>query len=501
MRTLRENAALASRVTSLRLPYMTRETCKAEMARTVAVLPHLRYVDVPEGFYSDESSSRTLKHQLQTSCPEIRRMKYAAGAERSLMQLPRHRQWPHLEILELCGLRLSADDLIFALSSFTALQDLKLVDLPWLDDTVFRLGPEEEEEEHQHQHQHQQYRQGQQPSSFPSVKNLTLQNTPQIHADGLVQYLSRSKHRNMLTHLSLSSTGVRVEDLHLILARAQNLKSLSILQAVQESIPSVESSGRVGRPPLASRSLQHLHYEITSAQSPRFGGPPAAVSYYSYLTSSLLAQPPLLPNLTTLYVRDQSFSDTLLRAQPLPPPPSFARPSSSSLSHLQPPPSASSASASTSTSTAPTTAETKPLAVYSRGEDELEWNFTSVSSSVPSAPSSSSPFSSCRAVSSSSQSPSHSHTRSSSSTITTSACSPPPSSSSHQAAFTSASSAAKNGHTRNLSSASTSTPNRPVSVMGADSLSPAWAGGGAATRKSVLVNSGQGGFLAVPGSD
>ncbi len=218
MRTLRENAILASRVLSLRLPYMTREGCKAELARTVAVLPNLRYVDVPEGFYSDDSSSTALKQELQVSCPEIRRMKYNAGSERSLMQIPRQRIWQNLEILELCGLQFENEELLYVLGSFSSLQDLKLVDLPWLDDSIFR------------------------PSSqslplFPPIKRLTFQNTPQIHAGGLAAYLSQTQNREALTQLSLSSTGVQPQQLHHVLSRAPYLESLSILESVERSFP------------------------------------------------------------------------------------------------------------------------------------------------------------------------------------------------------------------------------------------------------------------------
>jgi hypothetical protein len=359
---------------------MTREGSKAELARTVAVLPNLRYVDVPEGFYSDDASSTALKQELQVSCPEIRRMKYNAGSERSFMQIPRHRIWQNLEILELCGLHLEIEDLLHVLGSFSSLQDLKLVDLPWLDDSIFR------------------------PSSqtlplFPPIKRLTLQNTPHVHAGGLATYLSRAENREALSQLSLSSTGVQPQQLHHILSRAPYLESLSILQAVERSFPADPPSR-----PLASQSLKSLHYEITSASSPRFAGQPPTASYYAHLMSSLLNQPPSLPSLENLYVRDPDFAETLLLAPP-------SRPFSSK----------------------PSFQFTQPLSVFSRGPNELEWNFTSVV---------------------------------------------PPDA----------------GHGRKGSMSAT----RPVSLMGAESLSPAWGGG---ARKSVIVGNGLGGFLAVPSDE
>lgn len=373
---------LAARVMSLRLPYMTREGSKAELARTVAVLPNLRYVDVPEGFYSDDPASNALKQELQVSCPEIRRMKYNTGSERSLMQVPQLRTWQNLEILELCGVKLETENLLYVLGSFAALQDLKLVDLPWLDDSIFRPA-------------------SQALPLFPPIKHLTLQNTPGIHAGGLATYLSQAQNSETLTHLSLSSTGVQPQQLHHILSRAPYLESLSILQAVERALP-VDPPSR----PINSLSLKYLHYEITSALSPRspmYGQPPTA-SYYAYLMSSLLTQPPLLPNLTNLYVRDPDFAENLLLAPP-------SRPFSP---------------------TKPTFTFTQPLSVFSKGPNELEWNFTSVA-------------------------PEHA------------------------------------GHGR-----SGSMSKRPVSLMGAESLSPSWAGG---ARRSVVVQNGLGGFLAVPSDD
>ncbi|KAK2798418.1 hypothetical protein FQN49_008973, partial [Arthroderma sp. PD_2] len=74
MRTVRDSRALGCMVKSLRMPYMTREASKSELARTISVLPNLRYVDLPAGFFSDDASSQTLKHELLARCPDIRRM-------------------------------------------------------------------------------------------------------------------------------------------------------------------------------------------------------------------------------------------------------------------------------------------------------------------------------------------------------------------------------------------------------------------------------------------
>src|SRR5450432_2145887 len=72
-------------------------------------------------------------------------------------------------------------------------------------------------------------------------------------------------------------------------------------------------------PPLVSRSLKTFHYEITTDFSGHKYQDPTT-SYYAYLTSSLLANS--LPSLTSLYVRDPNFADSLLAFAP--PRPAFA---------------------------------------------------------------------------------------------------------------------------------------------------------------------------------
>ncbi|PGH20124.1 hypothetical protein AJ80_03692 [Polytolypa hystricis UAMH7299] len=328
MRTVREAQHLANLVLSLRMPYMAREACKVELARTVSVLPNLRYVDLPTGFFSDDASSFTLKQELVARCPEIRRMKYTRGAERSFAMIPRARTWMNLEVLELVKLDVEPNILLLALNSFPRLKDLKLEQLQWLEDPVFKPLPS--------------------LPQFPPIQRLTLQDIPKITARGLATYLSFPQNRDALKHLKLNNTGVRAETLHEILTRAPHLSSLSIQQDVTRPFPMEDI------PPLASRSLILLHYEITS-ESGRYGIQPVSASYYSYLMSSLLSGS--LPALVDLYVRDAHFPDTLLLA----PPPRFGN----------------------TNGTSRTQGLNQSLSVYSKGLDELEWNFTSYEPFAP----------------------------------------------------------------------------------------------------------------------
>ncbi|EFR01289.1 hypothetical protein MGYG_04294 [Nannizzia gypsea CBS 118893] len=327
MRTVRDSRALGSMVKSLRMPYMTREASKSELARTISVLPNLRYVDLPAGFFSDDASSHTLKQELLARCPDIRRMKFAKGSESSFSRLPKVKGWPNLEVLELSGLNMETNLLRTLLGYFERLTELRFEDMPWLEDTVFKSVPT--------------------LPPLPALQRLTLTDTPKITSRGLSWYLnSNPQTRHALRHLSMVNTGVEPQRLHEVLAQAPLLSSLSMQQEVTHEFPPDYV------PPLTSNSLRLLHYEITSEYSgtASFGAQALSTSYYTYLMSSLLTGS--LPNLTDLYVRDANFPETLMLA---PPPPVFGDSSRQSQANV---------------------GLNQALAVYSKGMDELEWNFT-----------------------------------------------------------------------------------------------------------------------------
>ncbi|CAG8287692.1 unnamed protein product [Penicillium salamii] len=323
MRVVRESQGLANMVLSLRMPYMTREANKANIARTISVLPNLRFVDLPVGLYSDESSCLALKQELMARCPEIRRMSYRRGAEGSFSRLPGSQLWMNLEVLELSGTQMEPNTLRAGLAAFPHLRELTLEDLGWLDDSAFAVNLP--------------------LPPFPAVQSLTLRDAPNVTASGLAAILSSPSNKAALESLTLSSTGVIPSRLHHILSAAPRLQNLSIIQEVSRSFPMEQV------PPLASQSLTLLHYELTS-ETDNHGMPPVVASYYQYLISSLMAR--TLPALRDLYVRDSQFPDTLLL---MPPPRLFGGGESGPRT---------------------TGGLAQPLNVYSKGLDELEWNFT-----------------------------------------------------------------------------------------------------------------------------
>jgi len=324
-RSVRENRFIAIQVQYLKMPYMTRESYKSDLARTVSVLPNLRYVDLPEGFFSDDPSCDTLKQELQSRCGDIRRMRYCDGGEGSFTMLQRRRQWQNLEVLELSHLAIEPAILVNVLASFPALHEVTLDSLPLLDDTVFNYNPE--------------------AAPFPPMASLTLENTPNVSADGLVVYLSRKDTREVFTSIRLVNTGILPSTLYKILATSPYLSSVHISENVLRPLPQSTI------PPLSSRSLKSLHYEISSPtasphnrQCPRNLQDPTE-SYYLYLSSSILSG--ALSSLNSLYALSTSLPSLLL---PLPSAPFASSQSPQGVS--------------------------RPLHLYTKSISELEWEYT-----------------------------------------------------------------------------------------------------------------------------
>ncbi len=329
-RTLRETPHLAALVLTLKLPFTTRESRIADIARTVSVLPNLRYVDLPEGFFAANPTSHLVRTELQARCPDIRRTKYAAGTEDSFKSLERG-VWQNLEVLELSGLRFEEPTLRFVLHALTSLRDLKLTDMPWVSDGLFMRST---------------FR-----PDFPSVRKLSLERMPNISANGLTIQLSDPVSRGALSYLELKNTGVFVADLFKVVAAATHLEELAFAQEVTDGLVS-----NVLQPllPLASRSLKILYFEITAIEQPNFPrslSDDPARSYYHYLSGSLHAG--ALPELRELYVRDLNFPELLIL---YPPAPAFAG--------MFPPYNPA--------------FRTHPLDIYTKGDDDLEWAMASM---------------------------------------------------------------------------------------------------------------------------
>jgi hypothetical protein len=268
---------LASRVQFLKIPYMTREACRADLARVVGVLINLRYVDLPEGVYMGEESCVGLRQELIHRCRDIRKMTYMSGAEGSFNLLAKGGVWPNLEVLELSGLNMDPVVIRHVLGSLPYLRALKVSDMRAFNDDLFRHNDGF--------------------VAFPPLQELIFENTPNLTAAGLSEYLTGPETRNVLETLSLTLTGVLPSALHQILSKATRLTFLSIIESVSTPFPGTP-------PPLSSSSLETLHYEISSA-STASSYASMTTSYYGYLTSSLIYNS--LPALRQLYVRGKLY--------------------------------------------------------------------------------------------------------------------------------------------------------------------------------------------------
>ncbi|KHO01528.1 F-box domain protein [Metarhizium album ARSEF 1941] len=287
-RTVRDDPTGIGRVVEfLKTPYMIRESCHVELAQTIAVLPRLKYVDLPEGMFCDDPAYTTLRLEVQARCPGIRKTTYANGAEHSFAALVSGQIWQELEVLELTGLKIEPQLLRAALSCLSKLRALKVSETYSLSDEV--LAADED------------------LPILPALEELILKDTPSLTSAGLMDYLSTNETQQALKVLTLKDTGIQPWRLQEVLDMGPSLKTLAIQSKVSQQFPSNEPIQL-----LAHKGLRTLRYEISGASS---AGPFATQGYYSYLSNSVLAGN--LPRLRRVYVLDEQFPQQL---QNLPPP-------------------------------------------------------------------------------------------------------------------------------------------------------------------------------------
>jgi hypothetical protein len=317
--SVRGNQYLGQRVRFIKLPYMLRESAKADLARTVSGCPNLEYIDLPDGFYTGDASCQLLRQELQARCPHIKKMKYNEGGEQALESLM-HGYWQELSVVELNKVHIEPSILRQVFGMLPQLSSLVVSGVSWMNDSTFHNAP------------------GLPP--FPALDSLKLEKVHGVTAEGLANYLSSPMCANRLRTLNIKScSGIAVSSLYILLQAATSLKSLDYNATVTAALPLDPI------PPLTSKTLRKLNFEIISTSSNQLR-PPGA-SYYQYLAKSLMSN--CLPALRQLYVRDPEFPEILTLAPPVRP-----------------------------FSEAPPPIFNQPLEVYSKGLDELEWIFTSI---------------------------------------------------------------------------------------------------------------------------
>ncbi|KAF1998157.1 F-box domain-containing protein [Amniculicola lignicola CBS 123094] len=320
-RTVRDNHYIAARVRFLKLPYMTRESCKTDIARLVSVCSNLEYVDLPDGFYTGDASCHTLRQEVQARCPHMRKMKYNEGSEHALETLL-HGYWQELRVLEISRVRLEPGLLRRVFGILPFINDVLFSELPWMNDSIFSSAPG--------------------IPDFPPLETLRLKKMHGVTAEGIAQYLTKPVCRDTLAKIQIKDcSSLPVFTLHIILTQASRLKTLEYHAVVSSSLP-IDPL-----PPLTSTSLRVLNFEIIPNATKQMY--PPSESYYQYLTTSLMSN--CLPRLRVLYVRDPTFPESLALAPPIRP---FADMQSLPRGFSQ------------------------PLEIFSKGLDELEWIFTSI---------------------------------------------------------------------------------------------------------------------------
>lgn len=317
--SVRGNQYLGQRVRFIKLPYMLRESAKADLARTVNGCPNLEYIDLPDGFYTGDPSCQLLRQELQARCQHIRKMKYNEGGEQTLESLM-HGYWQELSIVELNKIHMEPSVLRQVFGMLPNLSELVITGVTWMNDSTFHIA-------------------GGLPD-FPALDTLRLEKVPGVTAEGLAQYLSSPMCANRLRTLIIKDcSGILPSSLYTILQAATSLKTLEYTALVTAALPLDPV------PPMGSHTLHKLNYEIISTSSNHLY--PSGASYYQYLAKSLMNN--CLPALRQLYVRDPDFPEILTLAPPVRP-----------------------------FSEAPPPMFNQPLEVYSKGLDELEWIFTSI---------------------------------------------------------------------------------------------------------------------------
>lgn len=317
--SVRGNQYLGQRVRLIKLPYMTREACKADLARTISGCPNLEYIDLPDGFYSGDQSCQLLRQELQARCPHIRKMKYTEGGEMALESLLQG-YWQELISLELHKINVEPSILRQVFGMLPRLKELTITGAQWLNDSTFHDAP------------------GIPP--FPALETIKLDKCNAVTANGLAHFLHNPMCSARLRTLVLKGcAGFPVASLHVVLKAAVNLKTLEYTATVSVSLPLDPI------PPMTSYTLHKLNFEVISGSTNQVYSP--CSSYYQYLANSLTSNS--LPALREVWVRDPDFPEILTLVPPVRP-----------------------------FSEAPPAFFNQPLEVYSKGLDELDWIFTSI---------------------------------------------------------------------------------------------------------------------------
>ncbi|XP_044717976.1 uncharacterized protein HRG_08618 [Hirsutella rhossiliensis] len=182
-RTVREDPIRIGKVVQfLKTPFMIRESWQVELAQTIAVLPNLQYVDLPERMFTDEPNNAMLRREVQVRCCKLRKIAYSRGSECWLVGLASQQVWLWLEVLELNSLDVDPLAMRAVLASLTRLRALKVTKTHSFSDELMAFDD------------------GLPP--LVALEELILKDTPRMTTVGLIKYLSSYETQNALKVLT-----------------------------------------------------------------------------------------------------------------------------------------------------------------------------------------------------------------------------------------------------------------------------------------------------------
>ncbi|KAM4067996.1 hypothetical protein HRG_009702 [Hirsutella rhossiliensis] len=245
-RTVREDPIRIGKVVQfLKTPFMIRESWQVELAQTIAVLPNLQYVDLPERMFTDEPNNAMLRREVQVRCCKLRKIAYSRGSECWLVGLASQQVWLWLEVLELNSLDVDPLAMRAVLASLTRLRALKVTKTHSFSDELMAFDD------------------GLPP--LVALEELILKDTPRMTTVGLIKYLSSYETQNALKVLTLEDTGVQSSQLQEVLVVTPSLRTLAFQAKVSEPFPSAKWPQL-----LASAKLKTLRFEISETPDAAF---------------------------------------------------------------------------------------------------------------------------------------------------------------------------------------------------------------------------------------
>ncbi|RPA88179.1 hypothetical protein BJ508DRAFT_320280 [Ascobolus immersus RN42] len=281
-RTMKENERVRALVQYLKMPHMVRSTSESAqiLSKLVFFLTELRYIDLPDSFFKNDRHYNHLRSVLMQRCTNLKKMVWREGSEKMLSTCAsKDFSWRDLEEIELSGIRIVDEQLVYILATFPKLKTVRFRNMLTIKDELFGFP------------------------NFPPIDNLILENCPTITAPA-VEYYIRNTNPNLLSLSIHGKTQITLTTIPPILSVAPRLTSLTVEIPVTTSLPSratfPHANPFLSYSYLTSSSLKTLTVDIhpqPNLDSPTsFSSIPVGnieESHYKYILYSLSSLPAL----------------------------------------------------------------------------------------------------------------------------------------------------------------------------------------------------------------